>query len=200
MCDILYDASIEYGKLKDVIYKIVVGRKGKAYILMLHFPPESFFHLAGLQHLKDLTFPSKNKERIYKEIVGGNLTIEDVRKSVFFEEWFIEERLQNFQFLEQMIDSDSITYLINAKRYITYTEIKADYLCERIVNNDIIYLFLVKERRYPKFKNECKGCSYFRKHDYDYTIGTAKTTTLLIEKIENGKNRVVFRNPVYVEQ
>lgn len=119
MCDILYDASIEYGKLKDVIYKIVVGRKGKAYILMLHFPPESFFHLAGLQHLKDLTFPSKNKERIYKEIVGGNLTIEDVRKSVFFEEWFIEERLQNFQFLEQMIDSDSITYLINAKRYIT---------------------------------------------------------------------------------
>lgn len=198
MSDILYDASIEYGSLKDVIYKIVVGRKGKSYILMLHFPPESFFHLAGLQHLKDLTFPSKNKERIYKEIVSGNLTMEDVRKSVFYDKWFIEERLQNFHFLEQMIESNSITYLINARRYITYTDIKADYLCEYFLDNEVLYLFLVKEHN-PKFENECKGCSFFRKHRYDYTQGTAKTTTLLIEKVKDGKKSTIYRNPVYRE-
>lgn len=45
------------------------GRKGKSYEIMLHFPPECFFHLSGLQHLTDITFPSKNKERIYKEIL-----------------------------------------------------------------------------------------------------------------------------------
>lgn len=194
----LYDASIEYEKLKDTIYKIVVGRKGKSYILMLHFPPESFFHLAGLQHLTDLTFPSKNKERIFKEIISGNLTIADIRKSVFFDKWFIGERLQNFQFLEKMIDSNSITYLINAKRYITYTNIKADYLCEYSLDNEVLYLFLVKEHN-PKFENECKGCSFFRKHEYDYTVGTAKTSTLLIEKMEQGEILTVFRNPVYVE-
>ena len=198
MSDMLYDASIEYEKLKDTIYKIVVGRKGKAYILILHFPPESFFHLAGLQHLTDITFPSTNKERIYKEIKSGNLTMKDIRKSVFFDKWFIEERLQNFQFLDEMIDSNSITYLINAKRYITYTDIKADYLCEHFLDNEVLYLFLVKERC-PKFENECKGCSFFRKHGYDYTIGTAKTSTLLIEKIKEGKTLTVFRNPVYVE-
>lgn len=198
MSDILYDSSIEYGSLKDVIYKIVVGRKGKSYILMLHFPSESFFHLAGLQHLKDLKFPSKNKERIYKEIVSGNLTIKDVRKSVFFDKWFIEERLQNFHFLEQMIESNSITYLINARRYITYTDIKADYLCEYFLDNEVLYLFLVKERS-PKFENECKGYSFFRKHEYDYTIGTAKTSTLLIEKVKDGKKSTIYRNPVYRE-
>ena len=27
------------------------------------------------------------------------------------------------------------------------------------------------ERYHPIFKNECKGCSFFKRHDYDYTIG-----------------------------
>lgn len=97
-----------------------------------------------------------------------------------------------------MIDSNSITYLINARRYIAYTNIKADYLCERKKDSEILYLFLVLERRYPKFKNECKGCSFIRKHDYDYTMGTSKTTTLLIEKIENKDSKVIYRNPAYI--
>lgn len=199
MPNALYDASIEYQKLKDTVYKIVVGRKGKSRIIMLHFPPESFFHLAGLQHLTDITFPSKNKERIYKEILSQKLTMDDIRKSVFFDKWFIEERLQSFHFLEEMIDSNSITYLINAKRYITYTKIKADYLCEHLIDRSILYLFLVMEQYHPKFKNECKGCSLFRKHEYDYTIGTARTTTLLIEKIKDGTYTTIYRNPAYVE-
>ena len=68
MSDILYDAAMEYKKLERTVYRIIVGRKGYSYPIMLHFPPESFFHLAGLQHLTDLTYPSTNKERIYKEI------------------------------------------------------------------------------------------------------------------------------------
>lgn len=199
MSDLLYDAAVEYEKLKNVVYKIIVGRKGYSYSLMLHFPPESFFHLSGLQHLTDLTFPSTNKERIYKEIIKGRLTESDIKKSIFYEKWFVEERLLSFSFLEEMIDSNSITYLINAKRYIKYTNIKADYLCERTISSEVLYLFLVIERHYPKFTNECKGCSFFRKHGYDYTVGASKTTPLLIEKINNGKSKVIYRNPAYIE-
>ena len=65
MSDLLYNAAVEYQRLQNVVYKIIVGRKGKSYTLQLHFPPESFFHLTGLQHLTDITFPSTNKERIY---------------------------------------------------------------------------------------------------------------------------------------
>lgn len=200
MSDILYDAAIEYKKLEKTIYRIIVGRKGHLYPIILHFPPESFFHLAGLQHLTDLTYPSTNRERIYKEILKKNFTISNIEKSIFYEKWFIEERLNSFTYLKDMIEGDSITYLINAKRYIAYTTIKADYLCEHKGNPDILYLFLVMERHQPIFKNECKGCSLFKKHDYDYTNGTAKTATLLIEKEEKGKEKVtIFRNPVYVE-
>ena len=199
MSNILYDAAVEYGKLRKVVYKIIIGRKGYSYSIMLHFPPESFFHLSGLQHLTDLTFPSTNKERIYKEIMKGKLTESDIKKSLFYEKYFVEERLLSFPFLEGMIDANSITYLINARRYIARTSIKADYLCERKINSEVLYLFLVMERQYPKFKNECKGCSFFRKHDYDYTVGTSKTTTLLIEKMEDGNSKAIYRNPAYIE-
>lgn len=201
MSDILYSAAIGYKKLENTVYRIVIGRKGHSYTIMLHFPPESFFHLAGLQHLTDLTFPSTNKERIYKEILEKNLTVNDIEKSIFYNKWFVEERLNSFGYLKDMIEGDTITYLINAKRYIAYTSIKADYLCEHKVSPDILYLFLVMEKYHPIFKNECKGCSFFRKHDYDYTVGTSKTTTLLIEKEEKGENKVaIFRNPAYVEE
>ena len=130
MADILYDAAVEYQKLRGVIYKIVIGRKNQSYDINLHFPPESFFHLAGLQHLKDITFPSTNKERIYKEILSKNFTIDDINTSVFYDKWFVEERLSDFKFLQDMIESNSFYYKINARRYIQYTDIKADYLCE----------------------------------------------------------------------
>lgn len=200
MSDILYNAAIEYKKLEKTVYKIIVGRKKYSHSIMLHFPPESFFHLAGLQHLTDLTYPSTNKERIYKEILKKNFKVNDIEKSVFYGKWFVEERLNSFIYLKDMIEGDSITYLINTKRYITYTTIRADYLCEHKVDVGILYLFLVIERYYPIFKNECKGCSFFKKHEHDYTIGTSKTTTLLIEKEEKGKDKVtIFRNPVFVE-
>lgn len=199
MSDLLYQAAIEYGKLKNIIYRIVIGRKGKAYTLMLHFPKESFFHLAGLQHLKDITFPSTNKERIYKEILKGQITIEDIKKSVFYEEWFIEERLSNLHLLQDMFNSNSITYLIHNKMYVKYTTIRADYLCVQNTEQGIIYLFSVIERKSPRYVNECRGCSFFKKHDTDYTNGTSKTTTLLIEKHINDRIETVYRNPSYKE-
>lgn len=197
MPDILCSAAKEYQKLKNIKYRIVIGRKGKSYNIMLHFPPEAFFHLAGLQHLEDITFPSTNKERIYKEILQGKFTLENIRASVFYEKCFIEERLLDFSLLKEMIESDSLYYMINLQRYIQYTNIKADYLCEYKYEKEIVYLFLVIEKFYPKFKDECKGCSLFTKHGYDYSLGTSKTTILLIERIENDESIIVYKNPSY---
>lgn len=200
MPDILYDAATEYGKLKNTVYRIVVGRKGNAYPIVLHFPPESFFHLAGLQHLTDLTFPSTNKERIYKEILKKRLTLCDIEKSIFYGQWFIEERLNSFRHLISMIEGNSVTYLINASRYIAYTSIKADFLCEHKVSPDVFYLFLARERWHPIFKDEYKGCSFFKRHGYDYTVGASKTATLLIEREDKGEEKIIiFRNPAYRE-
>lgn len=199
MSDLLYDAALEYKNLEKTIYRIIVGRKGRTYPITLHFPSESFFHLAGLQHLTDLTFPSTNKERIYKEILKKNLTLRDIRKSVFYDKWYIEERLESFRQLKTLIEKDTVTYLINAKRYIAYTRIKADYLCEHRDILDIYYLFLVTERYHPLFQDECKGCSFFKKHGHDYTVGASKTTTLMVQKEVQGLDKVtIFRNPAFI--
>ena len=196
MRDILYDAAVTYDKFKNTFYNIILGRKGKSYTIKLHFPADAFFHLSGLQHLKDLTFPSTNKERIYKEILKRKITIDDIKKSVFYEKWFIEERLNNFTYLEDLLDSNTVRYLINQKQYMRYSDIKADYLCERAILTDIFYLFIVKEMNL-RDSNICKGCSLLKKHNTDYTNGTAKTTTLLIEKINNGSTSVIYKNPSF---
>lgn len=200
LSDLLYQAALEYKKLQNVIYKILVGRKGKTYTLMLHFPEESFFHLVGLQHLTDITFPSKNKERIYREILSRKIADEDIKKSVFYEKWFIEERLSNLHHLQRMFESNSITYLIHQQQYVEYTTIKADYLCEYMIVDGTIYFFSKIQKINPKFDNECKGCSFFKKHQTDYTKGTSKTTVLLIEKIVDEKSTEVFRNPAYIDK
>lgn len=199
MSDILYSAAIAYQKLEKVLYKIVIGRKGTSHILNIHFPQEAFFHLAGLQHLTDITFPSTNKERVYKEILKQNLGIRNIQKSVFFKKCFIEERLKSLQHIEHMLDSNAVTYLINNKNYAQYSRIRADYLCERKMSAEIFYLFIVRELKSPKFHDECKCCSFFKKHKKDYTKGTSKTTTLLIEKRENNNVVQIYRNDSYKE-
>lgn len=205
MEDLLYTAAYEYKRMHNIAYEIVLGRKGKKYTLFLHFPPETFFHLIGLQHLTDITFPSTNKERILKEILKKNLTYSSLQKSVFFEENFIEERISNLHLLEEMLDSNTVTYLINPKEYQKYSNIKADYVFEYInLELQIFYFFVIIEKKFPHFTNECRGCSFFKKHKVDYTKGTARTTVLMITKfirfntIQQIKE-IKYKNPTYRE-
>lgn len=202
----LYDAAIEYGKLLTVGYHIVLGRKAKEYHIQLRFPYDSFFHLIGLQHLTDITYPSTNKERIYKEIIRKNLTYETIRKSQYYDEFCIEERIGYLSCLENMLDSCELAFLINPKEYAQYTRIKADFLFEYNYLSEesiILYLFLVREAL-PQISNECKGCSFFKKHEIDFRRGASKTTVLLVEKYENVDStyqecKTLYKNPVYKE-
>lgn len=116
MSDLLYQAAENYKKLKDITYQIVLGHKRKSYCLMLSFPEESFYHLAGLHHLKDLKFPSTNKCRIFKEIIKEKITLDMIQKSVFYEKRCIEERISHLSLLEAMLDKDSDIYIKSTKK------------------------------------------------------------------------------------
>lgn len=204
MNDILYDSAIKYKNMLNKEYIIVLGRKCKEYILHLRFTMDTYFHLAGLQHLTDITFPSKNKERIYKEILSGNINIETLKKSIFYGEYYIEERITNLEKIEEMLDDCQFVFLINHNEYIKYTRIYADYLCEHILTEGekgILYFFVVKMRN-SLLENECRGCSFFKKHEKDYRKGTSGTKLLLNQKyIDRGKGTEqkieLFRHPKY---
>lgn len=204
MCqDILYKAARKYSDLKNIAYEIVLGRKGITYELLLHFPYESFFHLTGIQHLTDLKFTSTNKERIFKDILSKKITNTYLMKSLKYEDWHIEERIKNLYLIENIIESNKVMYKINHNSYMRYTRIVTDFLLEyKISDFDIFYLFIVAEKNFPRFEKEYKGCSFFKKYNTDYTIGTSKTTLLLLNKIryfntDSEQKTLIYRNKSY---
>lgn len=190
MNNILLNSAIEFKNLLDMGYHIVLGRKNKTYEINLRFTKDSFFHLIGFQHLTDITFPSQNKERIYKDILAGKISFEIIKNSAFYNEYNIEERITNLPLLEKMLDSSNLLFYINNREYMNYTKINANYLCEYIetsINSDTsetYYFFMVKSK-YPKVSNEYSGCSFFKKHRTDFRRGTIETKVLLNEKITN---------------
>lgn len=206
MEDILYDTAIKYKEMLGKGYDIIVGRKGKSYRINLRFSMDSFFHLVGLQHLTDLTYSSKNKERIYKDILEKKLTVEHIKKSVFYEKWYIEERIIFLPRLEEILDSCQFLFRINPKEYIKYTTIYADYLCKYILPEDIeshLYFFSVKAAS-SHIEDEYRGCSFFKGHEIDYTRGTSETKLLLNVKLSNVKpgmfeQKELFRHQNYTE-
>lgn len=207
MEDILYLAAREYEKLLEKGYYIVLGRKCKTYILNLRFTRESFFHLAGLQHLTDITFSTNNNERIFKEILKKKITNDRLKKSVFYKRYCIEERIAHLKRLEEMLDSCQFMFLINHKEYLKYTKIYADYLCEYFLpenQSECLYFFSVKSLK-PKILHEVIGCSFFKKHNIDYTKGASETKLLLNQKIfghGTDKERCIelYKHPNYKEK
>ncbi len=105
-----------------------------------------------------------------------------------------------------MLESNAVVFLINPKDYARYTQVKADYLFTyRYLDIHELYFFSFMETKNPKFKNECKGCSFFKKHDVDFTKGTSKTTTLMVNKILNYRRKEetmveIFKSSSYKEE
>ncbi len=205
MSDILYEAAKKYQEMLSKEYYIVLGRQGKEYHLHIRFLEESFFHLIGLQHLQDIRYSSTNKQRIYKDILRQKITIEQIKKSSFYNKCFIEERITNLKYIEEMLESSKVLFKINHAQYMRYTNIKADYLCkfEVLETEEIncLYLFIVEDK-FPRVEHEHKLCSFFKKHKIDYEQGTAVAKLLLSEKREidsNGevKKEIIFKHKNY---
>lgn len=191
MEDLLLSRAQKYAELLNKSYNIVLGKKGKAYHIDLRFYKDTFFHLVGFQHLTDLQQLKSNKERIYKDILEGKLTYADITKSTHFDEWKIKERITYLYYLEEMLDHNNLTFLINIHEYVKYTKIKADYLFEYIFDVDTTLYFFSVKNKFPKIENECTGCSFFKKHEMNYRKGASPTTLLYNEKIIYDKNKIV---------
>lgn len=194
---------MKFYSLLDEGYDIVLGRKNKTYIVKLRFYPENFYHLIGLQHLTDLSFPTQNKERIYKDILKRKITIDTIKKSFFYEKFYVEERILHLHYLEKMLDQNQFSFLIHHNEYAKYTTIYADYLFEwHDADTEDCFYFFVVHRSLEKSHYECSGCSFFKKHNKDYRLGTSETKLLLNQKIWNIKSdkmimKELYRHPRY---
>lgn len=169
--------------------------KTKLFILQYNF-----------KNLLDWIFGEKHRGGKLKDILNGKITSEMIKKSVFYEKYFIEERITNLGLIEEILDSCNAVFRINQKEYNKYTRIYADYLCEyKKADEEIeyLYLFLIRDM-YSSMEDVYRCCSFFKQHEVDYKRGTIETKLLLIEKIisvdkENEYFVEKFRHPKFLK-
>lgn len=93
MSDLLLEAAKEYKELMNYEYVISGGTgKRKLILSILSSEANTFTHVSGLDHLKDIPAVTstklREKEKIFKNILKGKITYETISKSKYFENSF----------------------------------------------------------------------------------------------------------------
>lgn len=174
--DYLLACAKAFEHLLDIKYHIVIGRKGKLAELNILFDPTEFHHLVGLHKLHDLHLARGNREKIFYQILAGNLSMDDLKKSRYFTE--VQKRMEPFSQIENFLDSNKLIFRYNPKLQ-SFSLIEAKYLLSTPYESTDVYIFL---DQHPE--SDCFFCrSFFPKEEKDYTKGQAVYTLLKKEKI-----------------
>ena len=176
MADKLQRCALAFQKLIDTQYEIIIGRKGRMSKIILNFSETEFVHLAGLHKLVDNEFfRTASRKKVFDYALDGKIDYDTLTKSENFD--FVKERIEYFEFLESMLDSNEIIFKYNSKKQV-FSLIKADYLLQSAHNSRDIYIFI--DRLENSDSHFCR--SFFPKGDKDYTAGQAKYTLLYKKK------------------
>lgn len=159
----------------SVKYHITIGRKGKSVKLTIGFEAVEFHHLIGLHKLRDLRLSRANREKIFYQIIRGDITLDDIKKSRYFSS--IQQRLEPFSKIESLFDKNEIIFRYNQKLQ-SFSFIEAEYLLSTPYEHTDIYIFLDHKDKEEEFF--CR--SFFPKEDKDYTKNQAVYTLLKKEK------------------
>lgn len=182
----IYDGVKAFYGLLDKEYEIILGRKGIAVTIKLTFDKKDCFHLLGLQYLSDRPELSRDRGRIFDEILEGKLPLKQIESSDFYEK--IRDRVKFLPLLEQLLDSNETVFKYNSKANV-YSMIDADYLMKNYMENRNLYLFL------SLGKNEKYFCrSFFPEEKMDYTRNQASWTLLYKKKksIKTGEEIILY--------
>lgn len=177
MTDIL-QAVQAYQKLLDVEYQILLGKKNTNITLSVTFDETHFFHLAGLQYLKDRARHfNESRKSIFRKILKGSISKKQLESSQFYPQ--IKSRIECLAFLEQIMDSNETIFKYNP-RLESFSAIQADFLLKNGINSRNIFTFLSENKSSGKYF--CR--SFFPQTDKDYSIGQTNWKLLYKKKIQ----------------
>lgn len=175
--DLIKACAQAFQSLLTYEYHFVIGRKGKLKEFYLRFDKADFHHLLGLHKLKDIAQIQQGmREKIFNQILRGEITGELVRKSSFYHQ--MKDRIIPLIGLEKMLDGNNMIFRYNEKTQ-KFSVIKADYLLEGTANAIPAFLFLGKRNADEK-EQMCR--TFFRIGAVDYTQGQPQYTLLKKEK------------------
>ncbi|MDD7610925.1 MAG: PBECR4 domain-containing protein [Spirochaetales bacterium] len=187
MANIL-DAQKAFSKLLDIEYQFVLGRKDKTVSLTIEFQKYHFFHLAGLQYLKDLSRLFIPAEGVYNQIESGQLPVSYIESSNNYD--YIKGRVEYLPTLEYIFDSNDTIFKYNPELQ-AFSVIEADFLLRNEINKVPIFVFLSKDKNKKYF---CK--TFFPQGKKNYTERQTKWTVLFKKKIVKSTNTetVLYKN------
>ena len=182
------DAQKAFSKLLDIEYQFVLGRKDKTVSLTIEFQKYHFFHLAGLQYLKDLSRLFIPAEGVYNQIESGQLPVSYIESSNNYD--YIKGRVEYLPTLEYIFDSNDTIFKYNPELQ-AFSVIEADFLLRNEINKVPIFVFLSKDKNKKYF---CK--TFFPQGKKDYTERQTKWTVLFKKKIVKSTNTetVLYKN------
>ena len=184
-----------------VSYEFRVSEKRKIKRILLDFSQKDFFHLAGFQHLKDVSLP-RNRAKTVEYILNRKITDETLLKSKYYyrrekDEKNIRGRIGELRYLEEYLDTNNIIKIFSTKEFFClHSTIDAEYIIESSLpeRKKTVYIFL-KERR-EKLGIYCI-VSFFEKGNLTY--GGNKLYWMLKKKFSEDETMILYQNPNYKE-
>jgi hypothetical protein len=190
----LKNAAISFDNLCKKKYKLIVAKKRKEYNIDLLFKRNQFYHLIGIQHLKDINLDYKDKNKFFKDVINNKINMETLSGSSFFVDSRIEDRIEIIQDLEKYLDSDDLKF----RKYIpdySFSKIDADYILIKINDSTYCNIF-AKEEKILNFYclNSCNKNNNFIQHSYPLAVIYKKKINLKTkDAIVFIDNRRVFK-------
>lgn len=174
LADII-NALNSFERLLDLEYQFVLGRKNKLITLTVEFQKLHFFHLAGLQYLKDLPRLAFSAESIFEQLKTGEISYTYIESSRNYA--FIKKRIEHLPRLEEVFDSNDTIFRYNSSLQ-AFSVIESDFLMKNTTKSTNLFTFLSKGKNGKYF---CK--SFFSDDKKDYSERQTRWTVLLKKKI-----------------
>lgn len=192
----MFQAAITYNNLlkHGTHYIMILGHKKKETKLDVRFSESEFYHLAGIQHLDDFSYPKTKSSLFLQEILNDPLLSERVMKSKNI--GLIKDRLKILSKFNGMFDEQSEMFVWNISLARFHTNITANYILQRTVHNYDELVFI----RSSKKSTDDYCVSIVTDTTNKYTSLQIKFTVLRIEEISDGLSRILFEHHSYTKR
>lgn len=172
----IIQAAQSFNKLTQIEYEIILGKKNHTVTLIVEFEKYHFYHLAGLQYLKDIHEFDRDRESVFDDFLNNKLNYQNVENSSFYLPP-IENRINNLEHLEEIFDSNDTIFKYDPKKNILTSKIQGEYLMKNNFQNTDIFVFLDKS---DNGKYYCR--SFFPQSITDFSKNQSRWTVLSKKK------------------
>ena len=180
-----------FQNMLDLEYEFILGRKNKNIKLIVEFQKRHFFHLAGLQYLKDLPRLAFSTELIFERLESGEIPSAYIESSKNYS--FIKQRIEYLPRLQEFFDSNDTIFRYNPALQ-AFSVIEADFLMKNTMLGINLFTFLSKDKNGKYF---CK--SFFPDTKKDYAERQTRWTVLLKKKIRKSaeSEEILYKHPSF---